>query len=119
MNLRTVTWPTKKLMVYCKNNNIHSLNEFTEYKEKYPSSGLPLDVPDSLNWVDTYRKHNYYSKNECIEKIKDIMEENEELESMDDHEDLLEILNNIDKKIPNNCLWEFYGGTKSDFLIFS
>jgi superfamily II DNA or RNA helicase len=119
MRLRTVEWTTKKLVVYCKNNNIHSNEEYRYFKEKHISLNLPVDLPNDFNWCKTYRKHNYYSKDECIEKIKDIMEVQEDLELMEDHEDLLEILNNIDKKIPNNCLWSFYGGNQSEYLVFN
>ena len=47
------------------------------------------------------------------------MEENTALEFMEDHEELLEILNSNDSNIPNTCLWSFYGGNQSEFLIFN
>ena len=119
MRLRTVDWTTKKLVVYCKNNYIHSIEEYHDFKEKHISLNLPDDLPNDFNWCKTYRKHNYYSKDECIEKIKDIMELQEDLEFMEDHEELLEKLNDIDKKIPNYCLWSFYGGSQSEYLVFN
>ena len=119
MKLRKVEWNLKKLLVHCKNNNIHNLSDYINYKDKYPAHNLPEDVPTGINWCDTYRKHNYYNKNDCIEKIKNIMEENTELEFMEDHEELLEILTCNDSKIPNTCLWSFYGGNQSEFLIFN
>lgn len=119
MKLRKVEWNLKKLLVHCKNNNIHNLSDYINYRDKYPAHNLPEDVPTGINWCDTYRKHNYYNKNDCIEKIKKIMEENTELDSMEDHTELLEILNSIDSKIPNTCLWSFYGGNQSEFLIFN
>ena len=119
MKLRRVEWNLKKLLVHCKNNNIHNLSDYINYKNKYPAYNLPEDMPAGINWCDTYRKHNYYNKNDCIEKIKNIMEENTELEFIEDHEELLEILNNIDTKIPNVCLWSFYGGSQSEYLVFN
>ena len=119
MKLRKVEWNLKKLLVHCKNNNIHNLSDYINYRDKYPAHNLPEDVPTGINWCDTYRKHNYYNKNDCIEKIKNIMEENTELEFMEDHEELLEILTSNDSKIPNTCLWSFYGGNQSEFLIFN
>ena len=47
------------------------------------------------------------------------MELQEDLEFMEDHEELLEKLNDIDKKIPNYCLWSFYGGSQSEYLVFN
>ena len=119
MKLRKVEWNFKKLLVHCKNNNIHNLYDYINYRDKYLAHNLPEDVPTGINWCDTYRKHNYYNKNDCIEKIKQIMEENTALEFMEDHEELLEILNSNDSKIPNTCLWSFYGGNQSEFLIFN
>ena len=119
MVLRKVEWSLKKMIIYCKNNNIHNLSEYIAYKHKYPSLTLPDDIPSGFNWCDTYRRHNYYSKEECIEKIKQIMEIRTDLEYMEDHEELLEIVTNMDSKIPGNCLWEFYGGSQSDYLVFN
>ena len=119
MALRKVEWPLKKMVIYCKNNNIHNLSEYIAYKHMYPSLTLPDDIPSGFNWCDTYRRHNYYSKEECIEKIKQIIEVRTHLEYMEDHEELLDILTNMDSKIPGNCLWEFYGGSQSDYLVFN
>lgn len=119
MKLRKVEWNLKKLLVHCKNNNIHNLSDYINYRDKYPAHNLPEDVPTGINWCDTYRKHNYYNKNDCIEKIKKIMEENTALEFMEDHEELLEILTSNDSKIPNTCLWSFYGGSQSEYLVFN
>ena len=47
------------------------------------------------------------------------MESNTDLEYMEDHEEILEILNNSDTKIPNVCLWSFYGGSQSEYLVFN
>jgi hypothetical protein len=118
IKLKKINWTYKKLMIYCKNNNIHSNSEYYKYKEQFPLI-LPDILPDNFNWCDTYRKHNYYNKTDCIKKIKNIMESNTDLEYMEDHEEILEILNNIDTKIPNVCLWSFYGGSQSEYLVFN
>ena len=44
-----------------------------------------------------------------------IFEENIDKEN---NSDLLEFLTKKDKKIPNECLWFYYGGAKKDFIIF-
>ena len=117
--LKKIQWSLTKIIRYCKNNHIHSNKEYYDFKEKYAFLLLPEDIPYGLNWSDTYRKHNYYSKEECIEAIQKIYEINSYLESMEDHEEIIQILNNIDPKIPNNRLCTFYGGSDSDFIIFN
>ena len=116
--LKKIVWTYKKLMIYCMNNNIHSNPQYYEYKDKYPLI-LPDIIPNGFNWCDTYRKHPYYNKIECIEKIKNIMEYNTELEEIDDHDEILDILNGIDTQIPSICLWSFYGGSQSEYLVFN
>jgi len=118
IKLKKIDWNTKKMMIYCKNNNIHSNPQYYEYKDKYPLI-LPDIIPNGFNWCDTYCKHNYYNKIECIEKIKNIMESNAELDEIEDHDEILDILNGIDTKIPSICLWSFYGGNQSDYLVFN
>ena len=118
IKLKKIDWNIKKLIIYCKNNNIHSNSEYYECKEKYPLV-LPDIIPNGFHWCDTYRQHDYYNKTECIEKIKNIMESNTELEEIDDHDEIFEKLNNIDSKIPNVCLWSFYGGSQNEYLVFN
>lgn len=118
IKLKKINWTYKKLMIYCKNNNIHSNSEYYEYKEKYPLV-LPDILPENFNWCDTYNKHNYYNKIDCIEKIKEIIEINTDLEYMEDHDEILKILNQMDTKIPNVCLWSFYGGSENEYLVFN
>ena len=120
IKLRPPVWnTTNQLVRYCKNNNIHSIKEYHYYREKYISMNLPDVLPIDFNWCDTYRKHKFYNKIDCINKIKEIMESNTDLEYMEDHEEISYILNNIDTKIPNACLWSFYGGSQSEYLVFS
>ena len=119
LKLKKINWNAKKLITFCLNNNIHCNNEYYTYKETNDKLLLPDVLPIDFNWCDTYRKHNYYDKIDCINKIKEIMESNTDLEYMEDHEEILEILNNFDTKIPNVCLWSFYGGSQSEYLVFN
>jgi hypothetical protein len=114
MKLRKVEWTLKKLLIYCKNNNIHNIEEYYNYRDKYPSLGLPEIFPRELKWSDTYKKHNYYSKEECIEKIKNIMEEND----INDDDEEIDYYHNIDNKIPDMYLVDFYGGCRNDYPCY-
>ena len=115
MRLRKVNWTIKKLIIYCKNNNIHNIEEYINYIKDYPSLNLPDgDNPLGFNWSETYRKHNYYTKEECIEKIKNIMEEND----INDDDEEIDYYHNIDNKIPDMYLVDFYGGFRNDYPCY-
>lgn len=115
MRLRKVNWTTKKLIIYCKNNNIHNIEEYINHIIDYPSFNLPDgDNPLGFNWSETYRKHNYYKKEECIEKIKNIMEEND----INDDDEEIDYYHNIDNKIPDMYLVDFYGGFRNDYPCY-
>jgi hypothetical protein len=59
----------------------------------------------------------YYNKEECIKAIEKYQREFIDTD-IDDDDDKIIFLNNKDNKIPNECLWYFYGGTSKDYLIF-
>jgi|688.fasta_scaffold30425_6 superfamily II DNA or RNA helicase len=108
-----------------KYNNIHNYNHYL----RYINENLKLNFPENLfemfpsfDFNNTYNKNlsPYYSREECIKMIKIyeddvIFEENIDKEN---NSDLLEFLTKKDKKIPNECLWFYYGGAKKDFIIF-
>jgi superfamily II DNA or RNA helicase len=115
IRLRKFNWTPKKLLVYCKNNNIHNIEEYINHIKEFSSLNLPNgDNPLEFNWSETYRKHNYYSMEECKEKIKNIMEEND---INDDDEDI-DYYNEIDPKIPDMYLVDFYGGFRNDYPCY-
>ena len=76
----------------------------------------------SFDFNETYNKNTspYYSREDCIKMIKiyedDLIFEEENIK--ENNADILEFLINKDKKIPNECLWFYYGGNKKDFIIF-
>ena len=59
---------------------------------------------------------------EIVYYIKAIKKYSNDLIYEDDinnNTDKIIFLNNKDNKIPNECLWYFYGGNSKDYLIFS
>ena len=116
---KKINWTIKKLLIRCKNNDIHCNKDYYEYKEKYPLLTLPDIIPNGFNWCDTYINSPYYSKKECKDVIKNIIDSNSELEDIEDHDVILDKLNEIDSKIPNICLWSFYGGNQGEYLVFN
>jgi hypothetical protein len=119
LKIKKINWTPKKLLIYCKNNHIHSTPEYYDYKERHPTYTLPVDIPSSLKWSDTYRKHIYYNKEDCITKLIEISGENPELDVEDDHGIILEKISELDSKIPNTRLSSFYGGNDNEFIIFN
>ncbi len=69
-------------------------------------------MPD-FTWEQTYDESPYYSKQECIKKIYEIKENNEELDLEEEAEPEI-YLNSIDSKIPHCCLFTFYGGVNNN-----
>lgn len=107
---------------HLKNVQIHNLEDYLNYinanKElKFPQ--YPYKKFPDFSWEKTYETSKYYNQEECINKLKSLMEEyeingDETLELLaEDHEDLLEELHKIDNKIPNQTLWIYYGCEKS------
>jgi len=65
-------------------------------------------------------KSPYYSRDECILALKKYRNDfiyNDEIDK-DDNYDIIDFFHKKDKKIPNELLWIYYGGKKSDFLYF-
>ena len=71
--------------------------------------------------IDKY--HDYYTKKDCIRALDNIYKSNEDYyDNFEDHEELLQILCKIDKKIPNinyMTLEKYYGGDISEFPCFN
>ncbi len=118
-------WNLKNITNHLMNNNIHNYNSYLEYisLEENRELNLPLDLFKkfpSFNFNDTYNITPYYNKNECIKAINNYIEdfiENDEIDKKDNKE-ILNYLHNKDKKIPNYLLWQYYGGSKKEYLIF-
>jgi hypothetical protein len=117
-NCNKKLWNCKKITEHLCRNNIHNHKDYNEYYKNNPVLAIPenifIEYPDFI-WYDTYKKdeYPYYTKKECIEIIKKL--DNDDLYMYDD-EEKLNYFNNIDNKIPNECLWGFYGGNRDNYF---
>jgi len=108
-----------------KYNNIHNYSKYSKYIKDNELLKLPeklFEVYPSFDFNETYINNSspYYSRKECIEMIKKYQDDlifEDEMDKENNNE-LLEFLIKKDKKIPNECLWMYYGGDKKDFIIF-
>jgi superfamily II DNA or RNA helicase len=111
-------WNCKSLTEHLCKNNIHNQKDYNEYYKNNPELAIPenifIEYPDFI-WYDTYKKDEcpYYSKIDCIDIIKQL--DNDDLYMYDD-EEKLKYFNNIDNKIPTECLWGFYGGNRCNYF---
>lgn len=103
-----------------KKNNIKSNDEYQNFRKSYEQIDLPfviwLDYPE-FRWGQL--NEGYYTFEECITRIRELSEQYEELELIEDHKEKLEFLNSKDKKIPKQTLWKYYSMNQDDFIIFS
>lgn len=105
-----------------KDKNIHNLTDYNKLQKDRPDMNLPEYLPSvfpNFAFEKTYINSPYYSKQECIDVIKNIIDSNSKLEEIEDHDEILDKLNEIDSKIPSICLWSFYGGNQGEYLVFN
>lgn len=101
------------LIKMLKDKNVHDNSSYYRLKENRPDLELPelfSAFPD-FRFEETYDNSPYYSKQECIEKIKNIMESND----IDGDDEDIDYYNEIDPKIPDQALFYFYGGCSNDY----
>lgn len=117
-NYNKKLWNCKKITEHLCKNNIHNQKDYNDYYKNNPELAIPenifMEYPEFI-WYDTYKKDEcpYYSKIECIEIIKKL--DNDDLYIYDDDEKL-KYFNNLDNKIPIECLWGFYGGNRYNYF---
>jgi len=116
-------WNIQKITKQLLNNNIHNYKDYLQYK----NNNLYLNLPDELfrtfpkfDFYYTYKLNEcpYYNKEECIKTIEKYQRELIYEDDIIDNTDKIIFLNKKDNKIPNECLWYFYGGNTKDYLIF-
>jgi superfamily II DNA or RNA helicase len=116
-------WTIQKINRQLLNNNIHNYKDY----QKYRNNNLYLNLPEELfkifpkfDFYNTFKlnEYPYYNKEECIKAIEKYQRDLIYEDNINDNSDKIIFLNNKDNKIPNECLWYFYGGTSKDFLIF-
>jgi len=113
-----------------RKNRVHNAEDYYVFKEKRIDIALPAWPHikyEGFGWVNTYDpdevigEDTFYSKEECIAKLKELRSQwdadgDERLDNMEDDEDKEVFLNQIDKKIPKQCLWKFYGGKRGEYM---
>ena len=113
-----------------RTHHINNAEEYYVFKEKRMDLALPSwphITYEGFGWYDTYDLEQasevikFYSKEECIAKLKELRlqwdaDGDERLDNMEDDEDKEVFLNQIDKKIPKQCLWKFYGGKRGEYM---
>lgn len=108
-------WKERKFVEYLHTNKVHTWHDYKILREVAPEQNLPefpfSAFPDFC-WEETYQSESpYYTKTECIKKIREI-QECDEWEALDDDDDeKQEFLHSCDAKIPNQTLFRFYGGS--------
>ena len=118
-------WTEQEIIRQLKYNDIHNMNKYMIYINENKQLNLPENLFEdfpSFNFNETYKNNSspYYSREECIENIKNLQNDLifEEDIDKENNMDLINFLIKKDDKIPNECLWNFYGGDKEDFIIF-
>ena len=120
-----VKWTQQSILKRMKDNDIHNYIGYMKYIKENPLLNLPenifKDFP-SFDFNETYKNNSspYYSREDCINmiiKYKTKIIYNKKINN-NNNKDLLKFLITIDNKIPNECLWTYYGGEKNDFIIF-
>lgn len=108
------------LIQILKDKDVHDNSSYYRLKENRPDLELPelfSAFPD-FTFEETYDNSPYYSKQECIDKIKNIMEDKNIEEGDIDDDDIDDYYNEIDSKIPNQALIHFYGGCRYDYPCY-
>lgn len=116
--LKDGTITTLKLKDFVKQlmkENIHNRESYNEYLEKRPELNLPehpYTVLPDFTWEQTYKQSPYYTKEECKKRIRELKKrDNLKLHKIRNPEIKL---NKLDNKIPNQCLFRFYGGKNNN-----
>jgi hypothetical protein len=114
-------WTIQQITRHLLNNNIHNYKDYLKYKNDNQYLNLPEELFRTFpkfDFYNTYKLCPYYNKEECIKAIEKYQRELIYNKSLYNSSDKIKYLNKKDNKIPNECLWYFYGGNSKDYLIF-
>mgnify|MGYP006114485167 CR=1 FL=1 len=108
-----------------QDNNINDRESYVEFQEHYTESILPTDpnkISEEFCWrmVDK-EKDNFYTKDECIERIKQLKQNyKQDIKKRKSPRKKIKFLSTKDNRIPNRLsLWHYYGGDRSEFILFN
>jgi hypothetical protein len=115
-------WTIQQITRHLLNNNINNYKDYLKYKNDNQYLNLAEELFRTFPKFDFYTTYKlnscpYYNKEECIKAIEKYSRDLIDTD-IDDDDDKIIFLNNKDNKIPNECLWYFYGGNSKDYLIF-
>jgi len=114
-------WTIVQITRHLLNNDIHNYKDYLKYRNDNQYLNLPEELFRTFpkfDFYNTYKSCPYYNKEECIKAIEKYQRELIYEDDIIDNTDKIIFLNNKDNKIPNECLWYFYGGNSKDYLIF-
>lgn len=116
-------WTFKQITRHLLNNDINNYKDYLKYKNDNQYLNLAEELFRTFPKFDFYNTYKlnscpYYNKEECIKAIEKYQRDLIYEDDIIDNTDKIIFLNNKDNKIPNECLWYFYGGIPKDYLIF-
>ena len=112
-------WNMKRISNQLANNKIYNYKEYLRYIKENPYLNLPKELfryfPE-FNFYYTYKFDicPYYNKDEIKTIIIEYMDDLIEFDEDDD--EIIKYLHKKDKRIPDMCLWYFYGGIREDYF---
>lgn len=122
--INNYNWNIQKITRQLLNNNIHNYKDYQKYRNDNEYLNLPEELFRNFPKFDFYNTYKlnecpFYTKEECIKAIEKYSNDLIYNKSIINNNNKIKYLNNKDNKIPNECLWYFYGGNSKDFLIFN
>lgn len=104
---------TKKIMNKLQYHSYVFLNKTLELPEQ------PCYAYDDFSWSKVVNNSTYYTKDECITKLRSFEEIHSNIYDLEDHDEINEYLHKLDNKIPNKTLWKWYGGERGNYVFFT
>lgn len=103
-------------------NNIKNNTEYQFFRETYIHIELPVNIqfifPD-FKWELVNNSSHTYTKEECIQRIKEINEEYYvEIIKIKYNNDIHTFLLTKDTRFPSTIFWKYYGCDITEFIIF-
>lgn len=112
----------KKFCNILQDNNIFDSENYYKYLDINEVFNLPRYIektfPDFYWRMVDPNKDQYYEKDECIEKLKEIKKKYKKQIRKLNNRKKRKFMSEINSKIPNRVLWTYYGGTEQEFLGF-